>query len=241
MILGSLVRPPCSISHATQHNWVSQCSWSRSLNSTWWCSLHCRHTFWLQLCIIMLHTYTPTKTSTANQMALQQAPAENQITCTAMARNETFLLQCRGSRQLRARLAHLPSYPAHHSVLYLQHLSTAFLMTLHAGVWTSPALLPLFIVFNSIYTPNRLFSRDSWGLGWCFDISTNAYFSTSVLLLGWKTPCRSCQPKEISVFSAMESNWFFLHWQLFKLNLGSQGNEYWILFGWDYGLLPIHA
>lgn len=124
------------------------------LFSTWWCCLHCIHTFWLQLCITMLHTYTPIKTSTANQMALQQGPVENQITCTAMARNETFLLHCRGSRQLRARTAPLPSYLAHHSVLYLQHLPVnSFSSDTTCWGLNISSLSSLFIVFNSTYTP----------------------------------------------------------------------------------------
>lgn len=49
----------------------------------------------------------------------------------------------------KSGMAHLPpSSPAHHSVFYLQLLSTTFLMTTHAGVWTPPALLSLSIVSN---------------------------------------------------------------------------------------------
>lgn len=48
-------------------------------------------------------TYTPTRTPTTNQTALQQVPVENQITYTAMARDEASLLHCRGSRQLEVR------------------------------------------------------------------------------------------------------------------------------------------
>ena len=117
---------------------------------------------------------------------------------------------------------------------HLQHWPASFLMTTHTGVWTKPTVFAAVVHPWSLILP--ALPRDylaGIAVGWAdalISVQRLVYSQLFFYPAGKKkerkkkNTCRSCQPKEISVFSAVKSNWFFLYWQLFKLNLGSQGN-----------------
>ena len=148
-LLGSLVGPPCFISHAT------------------WLGFPVQPVLFSRLYLVMLSSLP---THVLASVVHRHAPAIpiHQPKCLqptrwlcnkSLWRTRLRALPWPGMRLLcftaeaadswRSGMAHLPSYPAHHSAVYLQHPSISFLMTTHLGVWTPPALLLLSIVSNS--------------------------------------------------------------------------------------------
>ena len=161
---------------ATPGSWTSQCSQSHALDSTRWCSLHCRHTFCFQLCITMLqqHLHNHQSISCQPDGFATRSCGDPDYTHWH-SQGWDFSAPLWRQQTVGGLGWHIfPANPAYHSAVCLQHPSTSSLMTTHAGVWAPPTSLSLSMGSNT-YTPGKLFSRDSWELGWCFDISTNIF------------------------------------------------------------------
>lgn len=170
------------------HGWVSQCSQSYPLDSTWWCSLHCRHTFWLQLCIAMLQQHLYTNQNIYSQpdgFATSPCGEPDYVHCHG--RGEDFSASLQRQQTVGGQGWHIfpPTQPTilqstsntcQHLFLWQHMLGSGHHQLYCHCLWS----------LTCTYTPNRLFSRDSWGLGWCFDSSTKAYFFTAVFYLAEK-------------------------------------------------------
>lgn len=145
MLQGSLVGPPCSVSHATWLGFPAQPVLFSRCYLAMLSSLH-THSGFSCASPRSSNTYTP-KHLQPTRWLCNQSPWRT-ISHALPWPGMRLLCFAAEADSWRSRMAHLASYPPYRSVLYLQHLSTSFLMTTHAGVWTPPALLSLSIVSN---------------------------------------------------------------------------------------------